>query len=134
MLINIYNMATLTSKNLFVGYSTVGSNKSQNLTDLQLVQQDLLNVFYTKKGERVMMPTYGFGGWDYLFEPLDSVRELIINEAQLVIDNDPRVQLQNITVNEFDAVLKISMDLYYVPFKAYGSFSINFDKRSQQMV
>ena len=127
-------MAILTRKNLFVGYSTVGNNKSQNLTDLQLVHQDLLNAFYTKKGERVMMPTYGCGIWDYLFEPLDGTRELIVNEAQLVIDNDPRVKLQNITVAEFDAVLQINMDLYYVPFNAYGSFSINFDKRSQQMV
>jgi phage baseplate assembly protein W len=126
-------MASLTSKNLFVGYSTVGSFNSHQLTDIALVQQDLLNAFYTKKGERVMMPSYGFGGWDYLFDPINDVRDLIIHESEQVIANDPRVKLQTINVVQQEYGISIQMELYYVPYNAYGAFSINFDNRSQLM-
>ena len=126
-------MASLTSKNLFVGYSTVGSFKSHQLADIKLVEQDLLNHFFTKKNERVMMPGYGCGVWEYLFEPIDSVRDAIIYEVQQVIASDPRVELQSIDVSQEEHGLSIYMQLYYVPFKAIGSFNINFDNRSQQM-
>jgi len=133
-MINTANMATLTSKNLFVGYSTVGSSRIQHLVDLKMVEQDLLNHFYTRKNERVMMPGYGCGIWEYLFEPLDQVRDLIVYEAEQVISRDSRVQLGSIDVTETDGMLRILMNLYYVPFNAYGTFAVNFDKRSQQMI
>jgi len=126
-------MATITSKNLFKGYTTVNTFGSQQLADLQLVNQDLLNAFYTKKNERVMMPGYGFGGWEYLFEPIDQVRDLIIYEAQQVVNNDPRVQLNSIDVTQQQNGLRIDMQLYYVPWNAIGSFQIDFDNRSAAM-
>jgi phage baseplate assembly protein W len=126
-------MATLTSKNMFVGYSTVNTFGSQQLADIAIVNQDLLNEFYTKKNERVMMPGYGFGGWDYLFEPIDQVRDLIISEAQQVVNNDPRVQLQSINVTQQQFGLSIQMTLFYVPWQAIGTFEINFDNRSAAM-
>ena len=55
-------------------------------------------------------------------------------EAQQVIDQDPRVKLQSIDVTESDQVLRIMMMLYYVPFDAYGSFAVDFDRRGQQMM
>jgi phage baseplate assembly protein W len=126
-------MATLTSKNLFVGYSTIDSPRMQQLVDLKLVEQDLLNHFNTKKNERVMMPGWGCGVWDYLFEPLDNVRNDIVYEAEKVVAADPRVQLQSIDVSELDHGIRITMQLYYVPFNAIGTFSVNFDRRSQEM-
>lgn len=132
--VNNGNMATLTSKNLFVGYSTIDTDDMKKLVDLRLVEQDLLNHFNTKKNERVMMPGWGCGIWEYLFEPLDSVRESIIYEAQQVVANDPRVRLESIDVSESEGVLRILMMLYYVPFNAYGSFTVDFDKRSQEMI
>jgi len=126
-------MASLTSKNLYVGYTTVNTFGSIQLADLQLVNQDLLNNFNTKKNERVMMPGYGFGGWEYLFEPIDQVRDLIIYEAQQVINNDPRVQLQSINVAQQQFGVSIEMQLYYIPWNAIGTFQINFDNRSAAM-
>jgi len=115
---------------MFVGYSTVNTFGSQQLADIAIVNQDLLNVFYTRKNERVMMPGYGFGGWDYLFEPIDQVRDIIISEAQQVINNDPRVQIQSINVAQQQFGLSIQMTLFYVPWQAIGTFEINFDNRS----
>jgi phage baseplate assembly protein W len=129
-MINIIEMATLTTKNLFVGYSTVGAPKGQQLVDLKLVEQDLLNHFYTRRNERVMMPGWGCGIWDYLFEPLNVVRNDVIYEAQKVIDADPRVQLQSIDVSEKDHGLRIEMVLLYVPLNAIKTFAVDFDRRS----
>ena len=43
-------MATLTSKNMFVGFSTVDqASNNRQLVDISLVEQDLRNHFFTKK-------------------------------------------------------------------------------------
>ena len=126
-------MATLTSRNLFVGFSTVGAPKGQQLVDIKLVEQDLLNHFYTRKNERVMMPGWGCGIWDYLFEPLESARENVIYETQKVIDSDPRVRMQSINVTEIDHGIRIEMTLLYVPLNAIGNFSVDFDRRGTDM-
>lgn len=123
-------MAT-SNKRLFVGYSTVGSPKGQQLVDIKLVEQDLLNHFHTRKNERVMMPGWGCGIWDYLFEPIDAVRDSIILEAEKVIASDSRVSVKSIDVFELDHGLRISMTLYYIPLNAIGTFSVDFDRRSQ---
>lgn len=134
-MINNLNMATLTSKNLFVGYSNVSSTGDNQLTDLKLVEQDLLNHFNTRRGERVMMPTWGCGIWDYLYEPFDDNTVSSIKfEAQQVIDNDPRVDLQTINVIDFEYGIRIEMNLFYSPLNAYSTFFINFDRRSAEMV
>lgn len=126
-------MALVTGKNLFIGYSSVGSTRFQQLSDIELIKQDLLNHFYTKKNERVMMPGWGCGIWDYLFEPLVQVKDSIVYEAQQVVDSDPRVKLTSIDVIEFDHGIRINMVLYYVPLDAVDGFSIEFDRRSAEM-
>lgn len=126
-------MAFPNTRNLFVGFTTVDTVGSKQLIDIQIVNQDLLNIFNTRPNERVMMPNYGFGGWNYLFEPIDQVRDLIVSEAEQVIASDPRVQLQTINVVQQDNGLSIQMTLYYVPWQASGTFQVNFDNRSAAM-
>lgn len=126
-------MAIKTQRGLFFGYSTVGAPKAQNLIDIKLVEQDLLNHFYTRKNERVMMPGWGCGVWEYLFEPISNVRENVLYEVQRVIDADPRVQLQGIDIVEKDHGISISMTLLYVPLGAIGTLSVDFDRRSVTM-
>ena len=109
--------------------------KNKKIEDykVRFVNQDLLNTFNTRPNERLMMPGFGFGGWNYLFEPIDEVRNLIVSEAEQVIANDPRVQLQNINVVQQDNGISIQMNLYYVSWQAYGTFQVNFDNRSAAM-
>lgn len=125
-------MAVVQSKRLFVGYSTVETNtKNQQFADIELIKRDLLNHFHTRKGERVMMPTYGCGIWDLLFEPFDDiVKEAIVEECTQVIAADSRVQLSNINVDEMDQGFIIQMDLLYVPYNVINTFSLEFDRRS----
>lgn len=125
-------MAVIPSKRLFVGYSTVETNsKNQQFVDIELIKRDLLNHFYTRKGERVMMPTYGCGIWDLLFEQFDDiVKEAIVDECVKVISSDSRVQLKDILVKEVDQGFIIQMDLLYVPFNVINTFSLQFDSRT----
>jgi phage baseplate assembly protein W len=129
-------VAILPRNRLFVGYSTLGTNsKVQQFSDLELIKRDLLNHFYTKRGERVMMPTYGCGIWDLLFDPFDDlVRDSVIDECSRVIESDSRVRLVNIVVNEFDQGLTVQMDLLYVPYDVIDTFSLEFDRRTAEMM
>lgn len=125
-------MAVIPSKRLFVGYSTVDTNsKNQQFVDIELIKRDLLNHFYTRKGERLMMPTYGCGIWDLLFEQFDDiVKEAIVDECVKVINSDSRVQLNDILVKEVDQGFIVQMDLLYVPFNVINTFSLQFDSRT----
>lgn len=127
-------MATIRKDRLFVGFSTVDTNsKTQQFTDIELIKRDLMNHFHTRRGERVMMPTYGCGVWDLLFEPFDDfVRESIIEECTRVIESDSRVRLNNIIVNSFDQGFVVQMDVFYVPYDVVETFSLSFDQRSAQ--
>ena len=50
----------------YKGFSTVAGVKSNQLYDLDIIKQDLINHFYTRKGERVMNPDFGSIIWDLL--------------------------------------------------------------------
>ena len=41
-------------KGTYKGFSTLAGVKSNQLYDLDLIKQDLINHFYTRKGERVI--------------------------------------------------------------------------------
>ena len=128
-------MAVVRKNKLFVGYSTVVTNsKVQQFADIELIKRDLLNHFYTRRGERVMMPTWGCGRWDLLFDPFDPVtKDAIIYECQQVIESDSRVQWQSINATEFEHGLQIQMDLLYVPYDVVDTFSLEFDRRTLSM-
>lgn len=128
-------MAVVKKNKLFIGYSTVVTNsKVQQFADIELIKRDLLNHFYTRKGERVMMPTWGCGIWNLLFEPFDAVtKDAIIYECQQVIESDSRVRWQTINAIEFEYGFQVQMDLLYVPYDVVDTFSLEFDRRTLSM-
>lgn len=74
-------------------------DKSIVLTDVELVNQDILNHIFTRKGERVNMPTWGTLIPDLLFEQMDEeVVSFMEQEIRSVLLFDPRVQVLNLTV------------------------------------
>lgn len=108
-------MPRLTSR--FRGYSTIGTNfLNPRLADLALAKQDLLNHFNTRKGERLMMPTFGSIVWDMLFEPLDEETMAIIEEdVRVIIKNDPRWQLNAVEVIDGPNSIQVDINLTYLP-------------------
>lgn len=77
-----------------VGFSTINSNTSFKLYDDELIRQDLLNHFRTRKGERILRPNFGCDIYKYLFEHDSEItRSLIYQAAKEVFDYDSRIEV-----------------------------------------
>jgi phage baseplate assembly protein W len=125
----------MASKKLFRGFSSEGKvgKRDWTLYDLELVKRDLLNHFMTRRGERVMMPTFGTIIWDMLFEPLtEAAHDAIVEDVRRVIGSEPRVKLLDINVSDFAHGIRIDCKLKYTPWDVVQNFSVDFDRRAQE--
>ncbi len=100
----------------FKGFSTVDRIRAPyTLEGRDLVKRDLLNTFYTKKGERLMRPNYGSVIWDLLMNPDDTATEKEIrDDVERIIDSDPRVDLLDTIIIYMDHTIRIEINLKYV--------------------
>ena len=101
----------------YVGYSTIDRNTiNAVLTDKDLALRDLLNHFYTRKGERVMNPNFGSILPDLVFEPLDARTELLAREdVEKIINDDPRWVFTNLIMSKpADHQLDIRVRVTYI--------------------
>lgn len=100
----------------FKGFSTIDRIRAPyTLEGRDLVKRDLLNTFYTKKGERVMRPEYGSIIWDILMNPDDTATEKEIREDVLrILDAEPRVEHLATTIVYMDHSIRIEIDIKYV--------------------
>ena len=114
----------------FRGYSSVGTTfLSPVRFDLDLATQDLLNHFNTRKGERVMMPTFGSIIWEILFDPLDDrTVALIEQDVRQVVGNDPRWTLQTVTTTETPNSLELQVTVTYNPTAETVVLPLTYDK------
>lgn len=117
----------------FRGYSSIGTSfLSPVRHDLDLARQDLLNHFGTRKGERVMMPTFGSIIWELLFDPLDEETEKKIREDVVsIINNDPRWQLLTVDINEEPNALNVKIEVLYLPADEKVQLPLVYDKGTQ---
>lgn len=85
----------------YIGFSTKQYEQNKNfiLTDVDLVKQDLLNHIFTRRGERIKMPTFGTRIPDLIYEPLDQIAlDIIDADLTAVFKYDPRVTLNNLVL------------------------------------
>lgn len=117
----------------FKGFSSPVVGLTKVLYDEELVKQDLLNHFNTRKGERAFDSQYGFIGWDLIFE-LDqmSVKQALDDDARRIVSEDPRVELQYLQVQNTDYGYKIVIKLYYVQLESVEDLIIVFDRRTNE--
>jgi phage baseplate assembly protein W len=117
-----------------MGFSTqpdTVTNKKFTLYNIDLAKQDLLNQFFTRKGERVMLPNYGTIIWDKLFEILtDGARQEIVDDATRIVKSDPRFVLQTINITDIDYGIIVVMELWYAPLSMTTTLSVNFDTQA----
>jgi len=119
-----------TKKGIYRGYSSFEyeNNKTFRLFDIELVKMDLLTHIYTKKGERVMMPTFGTLIPEMVFEPLTPETTSVIEEELFrVIDYDPRVSLLEMKVMpDYDNYsITASVKLLYVELNLVDNLELN---------
>ena len=115
---------------LYRGYSThqYQQYKTFSVTDVDLVNLDLLNHIFTRRGERVMMPTFGTRIPGLAFEPLDDfTMAILVEDLNQVFTFDPRVQLLNLQVTpDYDAnSVTASATLLYIELDMTSTLDIN---------
>jgi phage baseplate assembly protein W len=98
------------------------------ISDVELVKLDLLNHIYTRRGSRVMMPTFGTVIPELVFEPLDAITtEILEDELRKVFDFDPRVEIVRfeLLVNEDANRVDVQVELFYVELDIVDDFELN---------
>lgn len=121
-------MATPIRTTLYRGFSSVNRTKLTNVFDIDLIKQDLLNHFNTRKTERVRQPAYGSSILDYLFEMQVSGNvQRIVEDVIRIINEETRVRLLDISVVEEDYSVTVNCDLLYVGDNKQFDFKVKFD-------
>ena len=114
----------------YKGISTVDPNaNSFNLYDIALIKQDLLNQFHIRQGEKLENPEFGTIIWDALFEPLtEGIKQAIVENVTQIVNYDPRVQVNSVTVDTYESGIQIECDLTYLPYNISESMRLKFDE------
>jgi phage baseplate assembly protein W len=126
------NKATTIQASSSFRYKGFSSNETKNnfkLYDIELVKRDLMNHFYIRKGEKLENPNFGTIIWDMLFENFTSeVRRLITEDVEQIINYDPRVKVNALTIDSTDQGIRIQADVVYLPFNVNERMTFDFDK------
>jgi phage baseplate assembly protein W len=119
----------------FKGYSSLAGEFSEPaLFDKDLARRDLLNHFYTRRGERLMAPLYGSTIWDILFEPMtEDNQEIIFSDAQRIVGQDPRWKLKEAQLRSDTNGQAIYLDmlLTYVPTTSEETLTVAFETNTK---
>ena len=112
------------------GISTTNpENTSFNLYDIALIKQDIINHFHIRVGERLENPEFGTIIWDVIFEPMtDGLRDAIANNVTDIINFDPRVSVEQVTVDTYESGIMVECTLTYLPYNISESMRMKFDE------
>jgi phage baseplate assembly protein W len=128
------NKATTAQTSSSFRYKGFSSNETKNnfkLYDIELVKRDLMNHFYIRKGEKLENPNFGTIIWDMLFENFTpEVKRLITEDVQTIINYDPRIKVNALTIDSTDMGIRIQADIVYLPFNVNERMTFDFDKKN----
>ena len=112
------------------GISTVNDEStSYSLYDIALIKQDLINHFHIRKGEKLENPMFGTIIWDSIFEPLTpQLKDLIAKDVTEIINYDPRIRVDKVSVASYESGIQIECDLTYIPYNISESMMMKFDE------
>jgi len=113
---------------IFRGFNTVDKNKAPfTLSDEELIKRDLLNHFYTKRGERLMRPNFGSIIHDLLMNPLDAMTESDVREdIERIISSDSRVRLDDIRMLVEDHTVRCEVDISFNVLRTTDTLYLEF--------
>lgn len=116
---------------IYRGFSSLDqTSQSSRLYDFDLIKQDILNHFNTRKGERLMNPSFGTIIWDLIMEPLTpQIRNLLSNDINEVCRFDPRVVPLEIKINEYDQGYLVEITLLSKETNETSSMRLAFDQK-----
>jgi phage baseplate assembly protein W len=116
------------------GFSTVTSTRKSRLVDFELAKQDLINHFHIKKGEKLHNPNFGTNLWSIVFDPLTpTTKQAIIDDINVIAGYDPRIQVNDVVVVEYEQGIQVELDLEYIPDNLSEVLKLQFDQDREQM-
>lgn len=129
---NISNQASVQKSQFYKGFSTVSSNSlNTKLFDFDLIKQDILNMFQTKKGERLMNPEFGTIIWSLIYEPFtNDIKQKISEDVTRILNYDPRVIPTKINITEAEYGMIIEATLYYKRQDLSAQMRFQFDRKT----
>jgi phage baseplate assembly protein W len=132
---SIFQQATK-QDHFYKGFSTVGiANEGNNLFDIELIKQDIINHFNTKRGERVMKPEFGSIIWDLIMEPLtDDTTDLLKNDIKTICTADPRVIPTQMDLTEYREGYLLELTLQVVGTDQSANMQISFNRTTGMSV
>lgn len=115
---------------VFKGFSTVDKIRAPySLTDMDLVKRDLLNEFYTRKGERVMRPNFGSIVHDLLMNPTDTfTTDEIRADIERIIEKDQRVEMLDVNIYITDHTVRADVFLKYIILESEDTLYLEFTR------
>lgn len=118
------------TSHFYKGFSSVDdSNLNTRLYDFNLVKQDILNHFKTKKNERLMNPSFGSVIWDLLMEPLtDQTRILLSEDIKNICYYDPRVVVEAVDIVEYPTGFIVEITLILKSTNQADNMKLKFDQ------
>ena len=135
--IEINNVGTVAQSNVqqshfYKGFSTVdNTNTGNQLYDFDLIKQDILNHFNTKKGQRVMNPEFGSIIWDLIMEPMtDQVKELLVADITKICNFDPRVIPIQMNLTDYPSGYMLELTIQIKGTDQSSSMKLTFDQQN----
>jgi phage baseplate assembly protein W len=119
----------ISTTHIYKGFSSIKEAQNFKIYDFECVRQDLLNQFNTRKGERVMNPSFGTIIWDAIFEPLtESTKNAIIEDITAIINNEPRIEAEKVTVDEYASGILLELTVKYKVTDQRSNIKLSFDR------
>lgn len=116
------------------GFSTLINQRKTRLADYELAKQDLINHFHIRKGEKLHNPNFGSSLWSVVFDPLTATsKQAIIDDVKAVVSYDPRINVTDVTIVEYDQGIQIELDLEYINSDFTDQIKLQFDQADQSL-
>jgi len=116
----------------YKGFSSADDATKYKLFDIELIKKDLMNHFYIRKGEKLENPNFGSIIWDSIFENFtQDIKEQIARNVEEIINYDPRIHVNSVTVDSTDQGIQIQADIIYLPFNVRDRMRFDFDKETR---
>ena len=114
----------------YKGFSTVDETRiGTGIYDFELIKQDIINHFKTKKGERVMNPAFGSIIWDLIMEPLtNAVTVALKDDIQTICSYDPRVTPIQIDLTQYPQGYVVELTLVLKNTDQSAKMRLTFDQ------
>lgn len=117
---------------IYKSFSTTSPNTSSNgnLYDVDVVVENVKNLFKTRKGEYPMMYELGSIAHEYIHEPslTESEKNIIIEDSMELMRHEPRLNNIQIDIEELRNGYYIIINAVLVPQNQDVNFSINMNE------